>query len=265
MKQGVLGIQQRHSKIIAILEQEKQAFVSDLSRRLGVSDITTRRDLDRLEENGLIERFHGGAKLIFREFEEDDISYDMKGLSNPKQKRAIAQIAAGLITDGDVLFINAGTTTLSFIQEIKDMNVLIITNNAPASMILANGQAQLISTGGEYNKKNRSYTGELAANLLNMMYSDKCILGVNGINNLEGITTYRYLETRINDQMIKRCKGKVIVLADGSKVGKTCSFQSANITAIDILITDSTADPQELDSIRSKGIQVIIAESEEQD
>lgn len=259
MKQSQAEVQKRHQLLLELFNRQGSLQVSDVSQMLGMSELTIRRDFDILEKKGYIVRFHGGAKLVSSLAETTPV-FENKGTMNQIQKQQIARIAAQFIQDKDTVFLNAGTTTLEIIKAVKDRNITIITNNALACSAIGDSGATLISTGGEYNNRNKSYTGALATNLINKVFATVCILGVNGITAADGITTSAYLETMINEELLKRCKGKKIVAADGSKIGRTFCFTSADITNIDILITDSTADAEELDKMCEKGVQIIVAD-----
>jgi len=259
MKQSQAEVQKRHQRLLELFNTHGSLQVSDVSKILNMSELTIRRDFDLLEKKGYIVRFHGGAKLASATAEMAPV-FENKGSMNQTQKQQIAKVISQYIKDKDTVFLNAGTTTLEVIKCIKNMDITIITNNALACSALGDGSATLISTGGEYNNRNKSYTGALATNLMNRVFATVCVLGVNGITYNDGITTSAYLETMINEEMLKRCKGKKIVAADGSKVGRTFCFTSAEITDIDILVTDSSADPEELRKMREKGIEIVLAD-----
>lgn len=160
----------------------------------------------------------------------------------------------------DSVFINAGTTSLEVIKILLDMRVTILTNNSMAtSLRTEKSKATLILTGGEYNATNRSFTGQLALSLIEMAYASVCILGINGVTAEKGLTTAFYPETMVNIEFMKRSKGKTIVIADGSKIGKTYSFKTAPMEEVNILVTDSSAEAGELSKIKELGTEVIIA------
>lgn len=259
MKQSRAEVNKRHQQLLELFRAHGTLHVTEVSKQLNMSELTIRRDFDTLEKKGYIERFHGGAKMLSANLETAPL-FENKGTMNQLQKQQIAKVVAGYIHERDTIFLNAGTTTLEVIKCIKNMGVTIVTNNAIACSIVGSGPATLISTGGEYNYHNQSYTGVMASHLINRVLATVCVLGVNGINHTDGITTSAYLETMINEEMLKRCKGKKIVAADGSKIGRTFCFNSAGITDIDILVTDSSADPEELSRIREMGVQVILAD-----
>ncbi|MEG1806462.1 MAG: DeoR/GlpR family DNA-binding transcription regulator, partial [Clostridia bacterium] len=205
-------------------------------------------------------RFHGGASLK-PQVSDESPKFKSKESMNYSQKVQIAKVVASLINDNDTVFINAGTTTFEVIRELSKKPIKIITNSVPAPSLFENSPSRLISTGGEFNAKNQSFTGDLATSIVNKIYASACVLGVNGFSSTDGITTADYLETMINELFLKRCKGLKIVAADGSKIGKTFCFTSASLSYIDILVTDSSANRDELAKFKELGIKIIIADA----
>lgn len=259
MKQKKSIIIERRHKILSLFSEHEDLHVSDLSKLLGVSELTIRRDLDALAGEGLIQRIHGGGRIMTDSYPEPPVFSD-KHLIGQQQKHDIAVYISSLVNDGDTVFLNAGTTTMQVINQIKDKHIVIVTNNALACTVMDHCAASLISTGGEYNQHNQSYTGLMAASILQKMNASICILGVNGISADNGITTSNYMETMINEEMLKRCRGKRIAAADSSKIGKVFNFSTSHISNIDILVTDSGADSRELQKIRDAGVKVILAD-----
>lgn len=258
MRKSQYVIQQRQQDLLALLARNGRMMVGELSDQLQVSDITVRRDLDLLSRAGVVDRFHGGGALP-----------GSMVLSNPyftekmdlciHEKARVAAAAAALVADGETVTLNAGTTTLEVIRLLKDRDVRIITNNAMASSVHLDGRAELICTGGAYNDETRAYTGEYTSHALNKVTSDMCILGASGVHANSGVTTTIFKETFINGLMATRCRGKVVIVADGSKIGKIYSFLSLAINRVHTLVTDSQADAAALECIRAAGITVILA------
>lgn len=261
MKQSQATVKRRHQKILDYFKIETSMSVKDLSERLKVSDLTIRRDLDSLTEKGLVKRFHGGAKAIDSSV-LDTPEYDNKNILHHDKKVAIAKVVARYLKDGDTVFVNAGTTTYEIIKVIRDKNVTIVTNHAIAYSLVDNCKATLLSTGGEYSQKTRSYSGLLATTLISKMFANICILGVNGITLNEGVTSAYYPEILINKEFINRTSGLRIIAADGSKLGKVFGFTSTNINNIDIIITDTSANPEEVAKLRNANIEIILVDEE---
>lgn len=262
MKQSLATVRKRQQQILEYFNQENNLGVSELSDRLGVSELTIRRDFSYLEKKGLITRYHGGAQKVDNP-NLKILNYDEKHTQNFEIKRKIAEATTALIKEQDTLFINGGTTTIEVIKLLSNRDITIVTNHVEAFTICNDGKAKLICTGGEYNPVTKSYSGLLATSFLDKMVAKVCILGVNGITKQEGITTAYYQETLVNEEFINRTNGTVIVVADGSKIGKTFGFSTAPIHKIDIIITDSTADKQELGKLRACGIRIVQIDSPE--
>lgn len=258
MKQSKAVVQQRRQTILNLFKQDTVLYVAQLAKKLEVSELTIRRDLEMLVSQDLVTRFHGGARL--NSLEESMLEFESKNAMHNSQKYLIAKVASSYVTDNDTVFLNAGTTTLEVIKQVKQKVITIVTNSAPASEVLVNTPATLISTGGEFNSHNRSFSGPLATHLINKVFSTVTILGVNGISAANGVTTAYYPETLINEEFLKQSKGLKIVVADGSKLGKTFSYNSTPINNINVIITDSSADPDEVGKLRALNIKVIIAD-----
>lgn len=259
MKQSKAVVQQRQYQIRRLFVERNSLQISEVSKMLGVSELTVRRDFSLLEQEGFIRRFHGGGQLLSGNLPNAPF-YEYKDSLKQRQKQQIAHYISRLIQEKDTVFLNAGTTTLEVIKAINHKSVMIVTNNAPACTVVDGSGASLISTGGEFNPQTRSFTGIMAVQLIQKMCAQVCVLGVNGISSTEGITTSNYMETMINDEFLKHCTGKRIVAADGSKIGKTFNFISAPIQAVDLLVTDSSADAEALEKIRAKGITIVLAD-----
>lgn len=259
MKFSKSVIQKRQNRILHYLEENRSADVTSLAERMGVSEITIRRDLDFFVEKGLVERYYGGVRLI-ADAEKVDEGMGSIDDSDNRIKDAIAAKAAELIEDRDVVFTNSSATAMRLLKFLKDKNVVVITNNARAAAVPRDPQVELILTGGEVYGDKHSLIGEFAQSTLGRVRATKCVIGVSGISVRGGITSSVLQETAINQLMLKRCSGPKIVVADGSKVGIERNFLSGSIYDITHLITDSSADREELDRLREKGLHVTVIE-----
>ncbi|MFA6505615.1 MAG: DeoR/GlpR family DNA-binding transcription regulator [Treponemataceae bacterium] len=259
MKASGRIIAQRQQKILDFLQSNSAARVTELSESLGVSDITIRRDLDFFFEAGLVERFHGGARLIQKAAPE--FKFEIKGSLHSAEKEAIGERAADLVKDGDTVFVNAGSTTLSLLKHLSERRVRVITNNAAAPNVIEESAMELILVGGEYRHTSRSLFGDLAVATISQIHANLCVLGTNGISVRHGLTTSVYPEAAINRLMVERCIGAVIVVADGTKVGAVSNFTSLPLSAVKTLVTDESADPAELRAIADTGVEVIVVQA----
>lgn len=259
MKNSVAFVEERRSRILDILKNERNATVLRISNELRVSEITIRRDLDALAQSGRIIRFRGGARIA-PGMREHFPHFSDKQSANMQKKDRIGKRAAELLADDDVVFMNSGTTVLSVLKHISRNNVRVITNNAMAPSVERGAKVSVILTGGECCPETQSLYGDFAMSNISKVYATKCILGANGIMANVGITTSIHQETTINNMMLSRCSGKRIVVADSSKIGRSVDFLSAEISLIDCLVTDSAADPVEVQRLENIGVEVILVD-----
>jgi DeoR/GlpR family transcriptional regulator of sugar metabolism len=254
---------QRRQRLLSQLERQESVRVTDLAAVFQVSEITVRRDLDELAEQGLVERFHGGARWVPKGRPEET-SFAEKPYLHATEKDAIGAAAAALIKAEDTVLLNGGTTTLAVLRHIKQPHVRVVTNNAAATNEVEDTDIELILLGGEYRAKSRSLFGDLATLTLSQIHAAVCILGANGVSARTGLTTSVYPEAAINRLMAERCNGNLIAVADGSKIGVTSNFASVPLLGVKILITDSSANPDELAAIKAAGVQTIVVDLDDE-
>ncbi|MDY0289932.1 MAG: DeoR/GlpR family DNA-binding transcription regulator [Sphaerochaeta sp.] len=250
----------RHLQILDALYTAGNVTVNALEELLQVSKVTIRRDLDFLNDKGLLVRTHGGASLPpNQDIRLTDEDYAKKDIVHVQEKRRIAQKCASLLKAQDILFINSGSTTNLLLQSIAGKQIKVITNNAASLESPIDEKVEILFLGGEYLKHPRSFIGEFALTTLREMYSTHTILGTNGISLEKGLTTTVYQECSINQAMIQNTHGKVIVLADHTKMGVISNFISAPLESVDIVITDDKCPPAFKAGLEAAGIEVLIA------
>ncbi len=232
---------QRRKKIQAYLRIHKAARLADLSKMLDASEATIRRDLEKLEETGFLERTHGGAVLSQRLSREP--RYQKRLANNLAEKQKIGQLAATLIEDGDVIFVNGGTTTTEIIRHIRpNADITVITNNVFATQEIEQVGFELILLGGTYLPISLSVGGYFAIENLMRVYADKTFIGVDGISLKYGCTFPTSAEAEVVRTMMKRTRGPVYTVADYSKWGTVSNYEVAEIEKIYSLITDKDFD-----------------------
>jgi DeoR/GlpR family transcriptional regulator of sugar metabolism len=249
---------QRRDRIQEYLEIHKIVRMDDLSKMLDTSEATVRRDLEWLEREGIIERTHGGAILSQRlTFEAEYLARTQK---HPEEKNLIGERAAALIEDGDVVFLNSGTTTTQVIRHIRSgAGITVVSNNIYAALEMGDLGFNHYLIGGEFQPHSNSVAGRFAIDNLRQIYADKTILGVDGISLIHGCTVPSNAEAEVVKQMIERTHGKIFIVADHSKWGVVSNFQIATIDEIDKLITDEGIDPATLDSLATHAVEILIA------
>lgn len=249
----------RHRRILSTLKETDTVRVDELSRLLDVSAVTVRRDLDTLDARGLLIRTHGGARKLHTPIaSEPERSFFEKGIVNTEEKKRIAVLAAGLIGEDEILFLNSGTTALFFLEALQH-RVRVVTNNATSIVCRRDASVGLLVLGGEYREQSRSFVGDFALNAIRGVHSSTTVLGTNGLSLEKGLTTSVLAECGVNQSMIENTQGKVIVLADFSKIEHVSNFVSAPLDDIDVVVTDDKTPRPVIEELRSHEIEVLIA------
>jgi DeoR/GlpR family transcriptional regulator of sugar metabolism len=225
---------------------------------LETSEATVRRDLEWLEHTGIVERTHGGAILNQRLTLEPE--YLLRAQKHPEEKRSIGALAASLIEDNDVVFINSGTTTTQVIRHIRNnAGITVFSNNINAAIEVGQAGFTHHLIGGEFQPHSNSVAGRFAIENLGQVYANKAILGVDGVSLLNGCTVPSNLEAEVIKHMIERTRGKIFIVADSSKWGVVANFQIATINEIDTLISDEGFDPAAVEALTASSVECLIA------
>jgi DeoR/GlpR family transcriptional regulator of sugar metabolism len=249
---------ERQHKILKILEKRPSARVVDLSDSLGVSPATIRRDLDRLHKDGQIKRIHGGAALLARSVPEPPVL--QRSSLNLEEKKRIGKAAAGLINEGETVFIGSGSTTIEVARNlIGRKNLTVITNALTVATLLSQEEGiSLIVTGGFVRSSELSFVGHLTEQALSELRSQKVIMGIKSINLDQGLTN-DYLPEVSTDRVIIQSAQEVILVADHTKFGTVSTALVAPLGAIHTLVTDTGIDPQTLSEVREQVRNIILA------
>ena len=249
---------QRRERIQEYLVANKIVRMDDLYHLLDASEATVRRDLEWLERAGVVERTHGGAILNQRLTLEPE--YLLRAQKHPDEKRLIGAMAASLIEDNDVVFINSGTTTTQVIRHIRDnAGITVFSNNVNGALEAGQAGFRHHLIGGEFQPHSNSVAGRFSIENLHQVYANKAILGVDGVSLLYGCTVPSNLEAEVIKHMIERTRGKIFIVADSSKWGVVANFQIAAIDQIDKLITDEKFDSSAIEALMAASVECLIA------
>ena len=232
---------QRRSVILELVEDEGAVRVSDLVERLGVSDMTIRRDIERLATDGLLERVHGGALALSSPRSSEEPGFSAKSQLQLAQKQAIARHAATRVGPGSAIGISAGTTTYELARAVKDVpQLIVVTNSVPVAQLLhesgAPGQT-VVLTGG-IRTPSDALVGPVAVAALRSLHYDVLFLGAHGVDDRAGLTTPNLVEAETNRALIHSAR-EVCVLADSSKWGTIGLSSFAELAEVDVFVTDS--------------------------
>lgn len=248
---------ERRVLILEKLDQHGQVDVISLSKELGVTEVTIRNDLARLEQKNMLIRARGGAIKVDRV--GIDFALSDKNRQHSEEKSRIGKAAAALIEDGDTIILDSGTTTLEITKNLEQINGLTVITNAlnVASQLAENINATVIVPGGFLRKNSLSLVGGSAEESLRNYFCDKLFIAVDGISSAYGLSTPNVEEAHLNRIMIEIAK-KVIVVTDSSKFNKRSLAFIAATSEIDVIVTDSGLPQEEQKKLENAGVQLII-------
>ena len=249
----------RRQQILEIVERRQSVTVARLCETLDVSEVTIRRDLRHLSDQQLIRRVHGGA--VASRGRNDEPPTMIRANTNKEQKRVIATEAAKLVNEGDSIALDIGTTTLAFAHELVGVsNLTIVTGSLPIANVLVDSpNCRLILTGGIVRMQEQSMIGHISRRSFQDFHLDKAFVGVGGLDLDAGLTEYNLDDTLVKQVMIERAR-QIIILADSSKLGRTCFARIAPLDLMNTLVTDSGIPPRFVAELQNRGMEVIIAE-----
>ena len=208
--------EERRRAILEILGREGRVLVLELAKRFETSQVTIRKDLEALHAHGLIHRTHGGA-LPAREGALEDPTLREKEKLHHQEKLRIAEAAAGMVQEGQVVILDSGTTTTEIARSLRNFrNLTIVTNAVNIAAELSGSAVEVILTGGTLRKNSFSLVGPIAEETLHRLHADLLFLGVDGFDVQYGLSTPNLLEAKVNRVMVEIAKRKVAV-CDSSK------------------------------------------------
>jgi len=255
------SIEERRSKILNLLHTEGRVFVGQLVNTFGVSEVSIRKDLAVLEERKLLVRVKGGAIVLHQSGDLDDMSISSKQQLHTREKQLIGKYAAAMISDGDRVIIDSGTTTMEIaknLDRLKDLTV--ITNALDIAITLNNyGRFTVIVLGGTMRAVSHSTVGMISEYALKNIFCDKLFLGVDSISITDGLSTPSLEEASLNQAMIGAAK-EVIAVFDSSKFGRRTFAHIASLDKITSIITDSHISPELKEYIEKSHITLHIVD-----
>jgi DeoR/GlpR family transcriptional regulator of sugar metabolism len=252
----------RHLELVELVRARGQMTVNELSSHFGVSGDTVRRDLDLLASRGLLKRTHGGAVAMDNLVHQDSTFMQRMSTRIP-EKRRIARAASQLISDGETLLINGGSTTRLFAAELSSRrNLTIVTNNFTVPTTLAvECVRDVYVLGGQYKGDAQVTIGPVGFVSAGSITVDSAVIGIGGITVQEGLTTTVLEEASVILGMINAAR-RTIVLADASKLGHSTFAQIAPLERIGILVTDEEPPSDLVQALKEARVELIIAPEE---
>ncbi|GMO63601.1 MAG: DeoR/GlpR family DNA-binding transcription regulator [Treponemataceae bacterium] len=253
--------EERHSKIKSILSARGFATVEDLAGTLKVSDMTIRRDLEKCQENGVLQRLRGGAVIVGHN--QLEASFENKSSENRGVKRAIARAAANLVEEDMAVFIDAGTTCYEIAQIICAIpRVTIVSNDVHTVNSLLHSGAPLICLGGTVQKQTGSIFDHFAEQLLEQMNFDIAFVGAHTISSpMDQGGRFTVMTPTPEKPFFKRRillhANKSILVVDQSKFHKKALYEINDFTSYDGIITDFNFSPDDSRALRNVGVSIV--------
>ena len=249
--------EERRRAILEILKRDGRVLVLDLARRFDTSQVTIRKDLEELHANGLIHRTHGGA-LPAQEGALEDPTLREKEKLHHREKLRIAEAAAGMVQEGQVLILDSGTTTTEIARALRNFrNLTIVTNAVNIAAELSGTAVEVILTGGTLRKNSFSLVGPIAEETLHRLNADLLFLGVDGFDVHYGLSTPNLLEAKVNRVMVEVAK-RTVAVCDASKFGRRSLSLIAPPSALHHVITDRGVPKSELRALKKVGLEVTL-------
>lgn len=238
----------------------KSLSLNELTEKLQTSAMTVRRDLDLLDQQGLLKRVRGGAVSI------DSIStkqlFDKRNLVQIAQKQKIAEYAAkNLVQDTDILFLEGGTTVHMMTKHLEQSNLTVLTNGLRivSSLTARHDQITVMASGGTVDYSEQIFIGPHAAAFFSNFRAHKCFVGADGLTLEDGATEAFLSGNEIKRQMVKYAK-EVILLIDSAKIGKSSLIPAIEVEKISMVVTDRDAPQGIIDGLIDRGVMVHIVD-----
>lgn len=229
---------ERKKKILEFLEAKEVVTLEDFCELLqGVSESTIRRDLKALETEGFINLLRGGAAKLQGGYYDTPV--ESRNQLNVEEKERIAQKAADLVRDGDVVYIDAGSTPLLMIKYLISKNITLVSSNTDIARVLQGSDMECIMVGGKINLKTSSTYGGMTDTVLSSLHFDKAFLGASGFSKNAGINTPDLNEAR-KKQLVRKNSRKTYVLTDSSKDGKETMCKVFDVGEVMIICDEET-------------------------
>lgn len=253
---GAMRREGRMRHILEALDREECVEVGSLVESLAVSHMTVRRDLAELERRGYLIRRYGGA--VKSEAVESLFSFSRRLERAAGQKERICRAAAGMVADGEVVFIDCGTTLSRLAAHLRGRRRLtVVTNSLPVvSELIDRPAIRLNLVGGEVVGERRAVYGAAAERAIGEHHADKAFIGADGLSLAGGLSSYDEKEAGVTRRMAESAE-RVYLLCDSSKLERDSYYRFAPLSLFDVLITDRDAPRSILDSYRKRGIEVI--------
>jgi len=255
---------ERRNLILEKLQDEKKVVVSELSTLFDVSEETIRRDLDKLDKEGLATKSYGGA--VLNENASLDMPFNVRKKRNMKGKKIIGDLLSTLIGEGEHIIVDPSTTAVAIVKALKSRKKLtVITNSIEVLIELSDVTGwDIISTGGTLRENYLALVGPKATDVIKSFNADKVILSCKGLDMEKGLTDANEMFSQVKQTMLRSAK-KRILAADYTKFNKVAFSKICDLDAIDMIVTDIRPSDEWMKYFEEKGIECLYGKEDDED
>lgn len=254
-------IAERQSRLRDLLARRGMSDLDSLCAELKVSQSTVRRDIEQLEESGLVKRTHGGVIWVGEKSNSNNRPYafDQRMSYQVEAKQRIARAARQLVTPGETILIDGGTTTFHFAKELVGIPLQIVTNSLPIAELFINDEnVELLLTGGLLYPRYGVLLGPSAESMISNMHARTLFFSVAGIH--EGsLYNQNLLLVQAEQRMMQQAQ-RIVLLVDSEKFNQQALARLCALADIDTIVTDANVSPADRKSISGAGVEIITAE-----
>jgi DeoR family transcriptional regulator of aga operon/DeoR family fructose operon transcriptional repressor len=248
------GLNDRQKQIVNMLQRDGEVRIAELKELFSVTDMTLRRDLEKLEQSGILKRTYGGAILVTK-----DLALRERSTVHILEKERIGQAAARLVNPGESIFIDSGSTTLQIARALPESaSITVVTNAIHVAAELGEKRIPTVVIGGVLLETTYGLGGTAAVDSISKLAFDKAFLGTTGLSQLHGFSNSNMLEADIKRSAISRASMSYIVM-DHSKFDVNALFSFAALHEVRGIITDRQPSDDWIAAIEAAGIELILA------
>lgn len=252
----MLAIERRNT-ILSRLNSDGKVIVADLSREFDVTEETIRRDLEKLENEGLAKKTYGGA-VVNQNQNNLDLPFSVRKGTNVNQKQIVAEKTAELIHDGDYIMLDASSTAIYVAKAIKNRkNITLITNSVEILLEMADKDDwKVLSTGGSLKKGSLSLIGTSAERMIRGFHVDIAVCSCKGLDLGLGITDSNEKDSEIKQAIFSAADKKVLAV-DSSKFDKRSFVRVCDPEEVDVIVTDAEPSARWIEKLKEKNVELV--------